>query len=59
VRGLQITSPAGFEQFIAEVAVPPSTSGRPNRPSPDIPLLIEAGRRHGNEILGPPIRLDA
>jgi hypothetical protein len=59
VRGLQITSPAGFEQFITEVGRPAEHLGLPEPSQPDIPLLVEAGRRHGNEIIGPPITVDA
>ncbi len=58
VRGLQITSPSGFEQFITEVGRPAEHLGLPEPSQPDIPLLVEAGRRHGNEIVGPPITLD-
>ncbi|WP_291418013.1 quercetin 2,3-dioxygenase [Actinophytocola sp.] len=59
VRGLQITSPAGFERFITEVGRPAEHLGLPEPSQPDIPRLVEAGRRHGNEIVGPPITLDS
>ncbi len=36
VRGLQLTTPAGFEAFVE----------------------VEAGRRHGNDIVGPPLLLN-
>ena len=55
VRGLQITSPAGFEKFITEVGRPAQHLGLPEPSQPDIELLVEAGRRHGNEIVGPPL----
>jgi quercetin dioxygenase-like cupin family protein len=54
LRGLQITTPAGFERFIREMGTPPQGSGLPPQAPPDIPRLIEAASRHGQEILGPP-----
>jgi quercetin dioxygenase-like cupin family protein len=36
-------------------------SGGPGLPEPsipDVPRLVEAGRRHGNDIVGPPLSLD-
>lgn len=54
VRGLQITAPAGFEQFIAEVGRPAEGPGLPPPAPPDVPALIEAGLRHGMQTLGPP-----
>ncbi len=57
VRGLQITSPAGFEDFIAEVGRPPTAPGLPEPSRPDVPRLVEAGARHGNDVIGPPLTL--
>ncbi|MFI7705537.1 quercetin 2,3-dioxygenase [Nonomuraea sp. NPDC049480] len=54
VRGLQITTPSGFEQFIAELGRPAEHPGLPAPAPPDIPRLIEASRRYGHQILGPP-----
>jgi mannose-6-phosphate isomerase-like protein (cupin superfamily) len=57
VRGLQITTPAGFEDFIAEVGRTAAGPGLPEPGEPDIPRLVAAGARHGNEIVGPPLTL--
>jgi mannose-6-phosphate isomerase-like protein (cupin superfamily) len=54
VRGLQLTTPSGFEQFIAEIGRPAEQPGLPAPSPPDIPRLIEAGSRYGHQILGPP-----
>jgi mannose-6-phosphate isomerase-like protein (cupin superfamily) len=54
VRGLQITTPSGFEQFIAELGRPAEHLGLPNPSPPDVPRMIEAGQRYGHQILGPP-----
>ena len=51
VHGLQITSPAGFERFVAELGRVPEGPGLPPPTAPDVPLLIEAGRRNGMETL--------
>jgi quercetin dioxygenase-like cupin family protein len=55
VHGLQITSPAGFEKFVAELGRPAEGPGLPPPTAPDVPALIEASRRHGMETLGPPL----
>ncbi len=57
-RGLQITSPAGFEQFIAHVGRPAEDAGLPTPSVPDVPLLVEAGQRYGHDIVGPPLALN-
>jgi len=54
VRGLQITTPSGFEEFIAELGRPAERPGLPEPSAPDVPRLIAAGQRFGHEILGPP-----
>ncbi|MEU7696262.1 quercetin 2,3-dioxygenase [Microbispora hainanensis] len=51
VRGLQITTPSGFEQFIAELGRPAEHPGLPAPTPPDVPRLIETGRRYGQQIL--------
>jgi mannose-6-phosphate isomerase-like protein (cupin superfamily) len=58
VRGLQLTTPAGFEAFVEEVGRIPDGPGLPEPSMPDVPQLVEAGRRHGNAIVGPPLSLD-
>ncbi len=54
VRGLQITTPAGFERFIGELGTPAQGPGLPPPAAPDIPRLIEVSSRYGMEMLGPP-----
>lgn len=56
VRGLQITAPAGFDQFIAELGRPAQGPGLPPPEAPDVPALIEVSRRYGIETLEPPPR---
>ncbi|HEX7806970.1 MAG TPA: cupin domain-containing protein [Cellulomonas sp.] len=52
-RTLQITVPAGFEEFTAEVGEPAVGDTPPDTP-PDLGALVEAAARHQIEILGPP-----
>jgi mannose-6-phosphate isomerase-like protein (cupin superfamily) len=54
VRGLQITTPGGFERFVDDLGRPAEHLGLPDPSAPDIPRLIEASHRYGHEILGPP-----
>ncbi len=54
VLGLQITTPAGFEQFIADLGRPAEHPGLPTPSAPDVPRLIEMGERTGRRIIGPP-----
>ena len=54
LRSLAITMPAGFEEFVAEVGEPALTDELPQPAEPDIPLLVAAAERHGQQILGPP-----
>ena len=54
LRTLQITTPAGFEEFAAAVGQEASHRGLPE-PSPvDPAALAHAAAMHGVEILGPP-----
>lgn len=54
VRALQVTSPAGFERFVADLGRPASGPGLPAPEPPDIARVIEVSRRYGAEILLPP-----
>lgn len=55
VRGLQITSPSGFERYIAELGRPAEHEGLPEPSAPDVPRLVEASARYGHDLLGPPM----
>jgi mannose-6-phosphate isomerase-like protein (cupin superfamily) len=57
VRGLQLTSPSGFEKFVADIGVPAEGPGLPVPSPPDVPRLASAAARYGHEILGPPLSL--
>ncbi|SNS52056.1 Cupin domain-containing protein [Geodermatophilus saharensis] len=57
LRALQLTSPAGFEDFVAEIGRPPTGPGLPEPSAPDVPRLVEVGSRHGAGIVGPPLPL--
>lgn len=52
---LQITSPAGFENFAREVGEPATSAALPAPAAPDIPRLVAAAERHGATIVGPPL----
>lgn len=52
---LQITTPAQFEQFVAEVGRPAQSLTLPNPSAPDVGALAAAGQRYANEIVGPPL----
>lgn len=54
LRALQITTPAGFEDFAAEVGEPASALRLPDPGPVDPARLGHAAARHGVEILGPP-----
>ncbi len=54
VHGLQITAPAGFEDFIAAAGRPAEAPGLPGHTEPDMPRLLAAAQRYGSQILGPP-----
>jgi quercetin dioxygenase-like cupin family protein len=55
VRGLQITSPAGFEDYLHELGRPAEHPGLPDPSQPDVARLVEAADRYGYEISGPPL----
>ncbi|HEU4946504.1 MAG TPA: cupin domain-containing protein [Kribbella sp.] len=54
---LQLTNPAGFEKFVAELGRPAEGPGLPPPSEPDIPRLAEVAARHGYDIVGPPLGL--
>ncbi|MGE0541466.1 MAG: quercetin 2,3-dioxygenase [Dehalococcoidia bacterium] len=54
IRGLQLTVPAGFEQFMAEVGEPAQALTLPPPAAPDVEKLLAAAARHRIDILGPP-----
>ncbi|GAA4719306.1 cupin domain-containing protein [Phytohabitans rumicis] len=54
MRALQITSPAGFERFAAEVGRPAGERRLPDPAPIDPAALGHAAARHGIELLGPP-----
>ncbi len=59
-RWLVVCSPAGFERFVAEAAVPAETSTLPPGPPAVSPeRLTEIAAEHRIEILGPPGALPA
>jgi quercetin dioxygenase-like cupin family protein len=52
---LIITTPAGFERFVAEVGTPTATTDRlPEPREPDVPRLMEIAGRYGMEFPPPP-----
>jgi quercetin dioxygenase-like cupin family protein len=55
IRGLQITTPAGFEDFVAELGRPAEGPGLPPPTVPDIAHLDQVGRRTGRPSVGPPL----
>lgn len=57
LRSLQITTPAGFEQFAALVGAPATERRLPDPEPVDPAALAHAGQLHGVEILGPPPNL--
>lgn len=54
LRTLQITTPAGFEQFAAEVGEPAKDRRLPEPGPIDPAALGHAAARHAIELLGPP-----
>ena len=55
-RFLVVNSPAGFEQFVAEVGRPAETLTLPpaSEAPPDVEQLAAVAAKHGIELLGPP-----
>jgi quercetin dioxygenase-like cupin family protein len=53
-RLLQITTPAQFERFAADVGEPAAAPGLPPPARPDVERLLAAADRYGVEILPPP-----
>jgi quercetin dioxygenase-like cupin family protein len=51
---LQITSPAGFEQFAAEAGEPATTATLPPEGEPNIPKLLAAAAKYGKRMVGTP-----
>lgn len=47
---LQITAPAGFEQFVAEAGEPAPAATLPTPAEPNIPRLLEAMSRHAKRM---------
>ncbi len=54
LKGLQITTPAGFEQFMAEVGEPARALTLPPPGTPDVEKLLTVSAKYGYEIVGPP-----
>ena len=54
LHALQITNPAGFEEFVAEVGEPAQELRLPDPGPIDPAALGHAAARHGIEIIGPP-----
>jgi mannose-6-phosphate isomerase-like protein (cupin superfamily) len=57
VRALQLTSPGGFEQFVAAVGRPAGAAGLPAPSEPDIPRLATAAGQFGTNMVGPPLQV--
>jgi mannose-6-phosphate isomerase-like protein (cupin superfamily) len=56
-RGLQLTSPAQFEQFVAERGRPAQALTLPEPTPPDIAALAATAERYGHEFVGPPLSI--
>jgi quercetin dioxygenase-like cupin family protein len=56
-RVLQLTNPAGFEGFVADVGRRPEGPGLPPPALVDPERLTRIAGQHGIEILGPPLSL--
>lgn len=52
-RFLQVTAPAQFERFAAEVGVPATRPGLPDPATPDVERLLAAAARYRIDILAP------
>jgi hypothetical protein len=53
-RLLQLTTPAGFEQFAREVGQSATARTLPEPSLPDVDRLVSSAARHGYRIMGPP-----
>ena len=54
-RILEVTTPAGFEEFLSQVAEPATERCLPRPGDPrDLALIAEVAKRFGIELLGPP-----
>ena len=53
LRGLQLTLPAGFEEFIEEAGMLAGELTLPQPSAPDVPRLLAAAERHNVEIRVP------
>jgi len=51
---LTITTPAGFERFVADVGTPTTSTAMPEPREPDIPRLIEVAAQYGIDFPPPP-----
>jgi mannose-6-phosphate isomerase-like protein (cupin superfamily) len=51
---LQITSPAQFERFAAEVGEPAQERTLPSPAQPDVPKLLRLAAKYNIEVAGPP-----
>lgn len=58
MRGWQLTTPAGFEKFVAALGEPAAGPGLPDPTEPDVARLARISAEHGYEIVGPPLRLE-
>jgi len=57
VRALQITNPAGFEDFLGELGRRPDTPGLPTPQPHDFARMSEVSQRYGKIVVGPPMTL--
>lgn len=54
-RLLEISTPAGFEQFHVELSEPAAERRVPDPAPLDVPAMAAASARHGCDIIGPPM----
>lgn len=54
-RLLEVTTPAGFEQFHVDAGDPAPALELPPPSEPDVPRMLAALGRYGAEIIGPPM----
>ena len=54
LRTLAITVPAGFERFVREAGAPAGERALPPPGELDVPKLLAAGHKYGQEFVGPP-----